>query len=175
MPITLTDAQRIAQQAADLAWACGTCEDRAVAFYQSDVYRAAHAAFRAAVILAYGLADAETDATENLLSEYGPDDSLQGTSGRGVFSYVQAARQNVAEQHAMQAERDTKKAHLPDDQRGADWATYRNGERIHTARLADIQIGAYMRRLGPGYQVCLVPDEPLADWERELLSHTRDF
>ena len=30
----------------------------------------------------------------DLLAEYGPDDSLTGTTGRGVYSYVQFAKAN---------------------------------------------------------------------------------
>jgi hypothetical protein len=87
----LTPAQAVAQQAAELLWACATSEDHGVAWYRSAVYQGAEAAFLSAAKLAYGLYQDEAEAVRDLLSEYGPHDALQGTSGRGVFSYVQAA------------------------------------------------------------------------------------
>ncbi len=89
MSITLTPAQAIAQQAAEYLWACATSEDHGVAWCRSPVYQAAEAAFTSAAKLAYGLTAAEADALRDLLAEYGPHDSMQDTTGRGVFSYVQ--------------------------------------------------------------------------------------
>lgn len=43
---------------------------------------------------AYGVSALIAGRVRDLLAEYGPDDSLTGTTGRGVYSYVQFARAN---------------------------------------------------------------------------------
>jgi hypothetical protein len=91
--ITLTPAQAIAQQAAELLWAIATSEDSAVARCASGPYRAAELAFSTAVIVAYGLDAAEAAEVRDLLAEYGPHEAIMtGTSDRGIYCYVQLAR-----------------------------------------------------------------------------------
>lgn len=93
----LTPNQALAQQAAELLWSCAISDDSAIAYYRSPVYQAAEAAFTWAVREAYSLTDIQAMAVRDLLAEYGPDDSLTGTTGRGVASYVQAAAADAAD------------------------------------------------------------------------------
>jgi hypothetical protein len=153
----LTPAQAIAQQAAELLWACATSEDHAVAWCRSPVYQAAEQAFLSAAKQAYGLTGPEADALRDLLSEYGPHDSLQGTTGHGVFSYAQEAGRQVREHRAEQAERETWAEHAPQgsmsDQR--DYAALYHGQADVQAvvTLADNQVGPFLRKLGWGWSI----------------------
>lgn len=155
MTSTLTPAQAIAQRAAEYAWACGTSEDSAVASSASAVYRAADHAFATAVITAYGLTAEEAEEARELLAEYGPDDALRGTTGRGVFSYVQAARDKAAERHAWNA-LSAVEANYPDAAgEVAGWTVHRDGlaGTVVTLDLADGQVAPLLRQLGPGWQL----------------------
>jgi hypothetical protein len=89
----MSENQKLAQKAAELLWACATSYDHAIAWSRSPVYQAAETCFLWTVREAYQLSAEQAEAVRSLLAEYGPDDSLQRTTGRGVASYIQAMRQ----------------------------------------------------------------------------------
>jgi hypothetical protein len=89
-----TEAKILAQRQAEMMWKVATAEDHAITWYKSPVYRHQELAFMATVQIAYGCSRMIAHRVRSLLSEYGPDDSLQGTTGRGIYSYVQFARAN---------------------------------------------------------------------------------
>lgn len=91
-PETLTPDMILAQRMAEQVYAIATCENHDIAWSRSPVYRHMDLAFRAAVQVAYSVTPLTAGRVRDLLSQYGPDDSLQGTTGHGVFSYVQAAK-----------------------------------------------------------------------------------
>jgi hypothetical protein len=82
------------QLAAHTLWACATSDDRNLASYDSKAYRSAERAFVAIVRTEYGLSALMAGRVRNLLAEYGPRDSLIGTTGHGVASYVQYVKAN---------------------------------------------------------------------------------
>lgn len=158
MSITLTPAQAIAQQAAELLWSCATCEDHAVASYRSPVYLAAEQAFEAAAKQAYGLTGPEWGALRDLLSELGPQDSARDTDGWGIYSYVQLAHRQVAEAHAEAVAADVCEAYPVDTASTgpdpyAEWVAAKAGQEVALVLLADAQVGAYVRALGWGWTV----------------------
>jgi hypothetical protein len=148
----LTPAQAIAQQAAELLWAAATSEDHGVAWSRSPVYQAAEQAFMSAAKLAYGLTGPEADATRELLSEYGPHDALQGTTGRGIYSYVQAAHQQVNEARAESAAGAVHVSHpATDAETWGQWVAVKAGADVTVVDLADSQVGPWLRALGLGW------------------------
>jgi hypothetical protein len=94
--MVMTD-QEIAQLSARLMWACATSENHGLASSRSPAYVAAETAFVAVVREVYGVSESLAGTVRDLLAEYGPDDALSGTSGRGVASYVQFAVQAALE------------------------------------------------------------------------------
>lgn len=90
-PLPAPDPQAIAQALAERMWSVATSDDHEIAWYRSDAYRAADSELHGALMAAYGINDETVDRVRALLSEYGPDDALQGTTGRGVASYVEFA------------------------------------------------------------------------------------
>ncbi len=90
MSTTPTPAQAIAQQAAELLWACATSEDSALAASTSPVFRALEGAFLSAVKGAYGLYHAEAARVLGMLGQYGPHEQLEGMHAAGVASFVEA-------------------------------------------------------------------------------------
>jgi hypothetical protein len=92
------NAQQIAQRAAEYMWTVATSDDHNVAAWNCDVYATAERALLAAIRLAYGLGATRAKYVRNLLAEYGPDDSLTGTTGRGIESYVQYVLAHRGEQ-----------------------------------------------------------------------------
>lgn len=89
-----TEAKVLAQRMAEMMWKVATAEDHAIAWSRCPLYKHQEQAFMATVQVAYGCSRLIARRVRDLLSEYGPDDSLQGTTGRGVYSYVQFARAN---------------------------------------------------------------------------------
>jgi hypothetical protein len=85
----LTADQVLAQQLAEAYWAVATSDNHAIAWYRGPVYRHMTLALVAAVREAYGLPDLMARRVRDLLSEYGPGDSLRGTTGTGIASYAQ--------------------------------------------------------------------------------------
>src|SRR3954454_24739845 len=83
--------RQVAQALAERMWAVATSEDHEAAWCRGDIYRTADSELHGALMTAYGITDQAADRVRALLSEYGPDDSLQGTTGRGIASYVQFA------------------------------------------------------------------------------------
>lgn len=90
----LTADQLYAQQMAEMMWKTATSENHAIARYDQPAYRHMDLAFRAAVKAAYGTSDLIAGRVRDLMAEYGPDDSLTGTAGRGIASYVEFAKAN---------------------------------------------------------------------------------
>ena len=86
--------ERICQLAAEALWQAATSNNVAVARYDSATYRALERAFTASVREVYGLSALKARRVLNLLEELGPNDGANGTSGWGVQSYVQYARDN---------------------------------------------------------------------------------
>lgn len=84
----------LAQTMAEALWAVATSENNAIARYDSPTYRHAEQAFIASVQTVYGITRDRARRVRDLLCEYGPDDSLTGTIGRGVSSYVQFTLHN---------------------------------------------------------------------------------
>lgn len=91
-PAHLTASQVLAQRMAEQLWRIATSDSYDISWCRSPVCRHADLAFRAAVRMAYGVSDLVARRVRDLLAEHGPDSSLQGTTGRGVESYVQYAR-----------------------------------------------------------------------------------
>lgn len=85
---TTASDQAIAQKAAEYLWACATSENHNIASSRCATYRAAERAFIAAVRTVYGLGQRRAQRVCSLLYFYGPDDTLQGTTGHGIYSYV---------------------------------------------------------------------------------------
>lgn len=85
---TTASDRAIAQKAAEYLWACAISENQMISRYDSPTYRAAERNFLTAVREVYGLGQRRAERVRNLLAEYGPNDSLQGTTGIGVYSYV---------------------------------------------------------------------------------------
>jgi hypothetical protein len=85
----LTAEQNIAQQLADAMWAVATSENHSIAWGRGDVYAPLDKALHAAIKIAYGIGDTRARKIRYLLSELGPDDTCQGTSGRGIASYAE--------------------------------------------------------------------------------------
>ena len=162
--ITLTPAQAIAQQAAELLWAIATCEDSAVARFDSGPYRAAELAFSTAVIAAYDLDAAEAAEARDLLAEYGPHDAMTGTTGRGIYSYVQLARDLAARHLAEEVERQATRE-VAWDGPEVRWDTFRaDGAQVGSAWLCEGQVGAYLRLLPAGWSVRVAPRDPAESW-----------
>jgi hypothetical protein len=81
-----------AQAATETFWKIATSDDVNIASSDSPVYRAAEKALISAIREEHGVSLKVARAARQLLSEYGPDDSLTGTYGhRGMTSYVIAA------------------------------------------------------------------------------------
>jgi hypothetical protein len=85
----VNEAQKLAQKAAELLWSCATSNDLEIASYASPIYQSAEKCFIDLVALAYRLTDEQARTVRDIFAEYGPDDSLTDTTGRGVESYVQ--------------------------------------------------------------------------------------
>lgn len=82
------------QLAGELLWRLATSERYELAWSRSEPYRAAERAFLACVRAEYDLGRVRAGEVRNLLAEYGPHDSLVGTSSRGIASYVQFVKDN---------------------------------------------------------------------------------
>lgn len=95
-PAELTRDMILAQRLAEQMYAVATSDNHEIARYDSGTYRHMELAFVAAVEVAYGVSRKMAQRVSSLLAEYGPDNSLRGTRGRGVFSYVQFARTHSA-------------------------------------------------------------------------------
>jgi len=93
-PLPAPSPQAVAQALADRMWAVATSEDHEISWCRGDVYRAADSELHGALVAAYGINDEIADRVRALLSKYGPDDAMQGTSGRGIASYVEFALNN---------------------------------------------------------------------------------
>jgi len=88
--------EALVQQIAEAYWAAATSENRDMAFYQSPTYNGLKNALIGSIATAYHMPRRRARAVRNLVAEYGPHDSLQGTSAgsRGVRSYVEFALMN---------------------------------------------------------------------------------
>lgn len=91
-PAGLTADQVFCQQLAVQYWAAATSENHGIAWSRSPVYKHLALALTASVEVAYAVSRRVAERTRCLLAEYGPDDSLQDTAGRGVASYVEFAK-----------------------------------------------------------------------------------
>lgn len=175
---SMTPAESIAQLAAQYAYACGTCEDYAITQYQSPVYTAADAAYRAAMRQAFGLSDAELDEAREILAGYGPFDGSYGTGAPSdVRGHAVQARLNVAEHRALAAEQLAVQASpwRNGDEEQPYEISYQ-GKAVHTAYLCAAQVGHMFAHL-PGtdwsvrpvsYTVPAACDEDLADLRAQL-------
>lgn len=100
LPATgLTPDQVFCQRLAEQYWAAATSDNHGIAWYRSPVYKHLAQAFIASVEVTYGVSRTIAARVRCLLAEYGPDDSLTGTSGRGVASYVEFARDNSSRRY----------------------------------------------------------------------------
>jgi hypothetical protein len=90
---------RMAQAAAEAFWLAATSNDHSLAMWDSPAYKALQRAFVTTTREVYHLTAGTTAKVLCLLSEYGPHDSLSGTTGSGVFSYVQFARSHNRNQY----------------------------------------------------------------------------
>ena len=84
--------ERICQLTAEALWHAATSENHTVARYDSATYRALERAFVTSVREVYGLSALKATRVRDLLAEFGPNDGAVGTTGYGVQSYVQYAR-----------------------------------------------------------------------------------
>lgn len=91
-PAALTPDMVLAQRMAETMWAIATSTNHAIAVYSTPVYLHMEQAFLSAVQVAYSCSRLTARRVRDLLAEYGPDESLQGTSGSGVWSYVRFAQ-----------------------------------------------------------------------------------
>jgi hypothetical protein len=98
-PEELTEDQVYVQRLAEMMWKTATSENHAIARYDLPVYANLERALIAAIREVYGLTLLKARRVRDLLSKYGPDDSLTGTTGRGIASYVQFVRENTARDH----------------------------------------------------------------------------
>lgn len=94
---TLTRDQKICQAAAEALWNAATSERYDIAWCRSPLYKQLERAFVTSVRLVYGLGAIRAGQVRELLAEYGPDDSLTGTNGRGVASYVEFVKAHPGE------------------------------------------------------------------------------
>lgn len=86
--------RKLCQAIADALWQAATSENHEIAGYRSATYQGLQRAFVAAIREVYHLGPVRANKVRDLLAEYGPDDSLQGTTGRGIASYVQYVKDN---------------------------------------------------------------------------------
>jgi hypothetical protein len=81
-----------AQGAADTFWKIATSDDPAIASFDSPIYLAAEKTLIQAIRSEHEVSLKIARVVRQILAEYGPDDSLDGTYGhRGITSYVIAA------------------------------------------------------------------------------------
>jgi hypothetical protein len=90
---------KVCQRAAEALWQAATSDVRDIAWCRSPVYVALDRAFKISLRSVYGLKPARVNQVSDLLAEYGPDDSLTDTRGRGVASYVEYALAHSAREH----------------------------------------------------------------------------
>lgn len=95
-----TEDREFCQQLAEALWLAATSENHEIAAYDSPVYRHLGNAFVSAVRITYGLSEMKARRVRALLAEYGPHDSLTGTSGWGIDSYAQFADENSANDYS---------------------------------------------------------------------------
>lgn len=79
---------------AEAMWAIATSDKHNVADGRGTVYVLTETALLHAIWHIYGLTDDQCRHVRDLLSEYGPDDQLTGTSRRGIESYIEFAKLN---------------------------------------------------------------------------------
>lgn len=84
----------LCQKIAESLWEAGTSDNNDIAGYRTTIYRNLERAFTECVRVVYGLGATRAGQVRELLSEYGPHDSLQGTNGRGIASYVEFVKAN---------------------------------------------------------------------------------
>lgn len=82
--------RQLVQQVAETYWAAAASRNPALCTSRTPVYEHLGQALRAAIREVYGLSDLMARRVHRLLSFYGPDDSLTGTTGSGIESYVQS-------------------------------------------------------------------------------------
>jgi hypothetical protein len=87
---------KICQRAAEALWQAASSDRTDIANWDSPVYKSLEYAFKTSLRTVYGLKPARATQVSDLLSEYGPDDSLHDTKGRGVASYVEFVLANSA-------------------------------------------------------------------------------
>lgn len=78
----------VPQKIAEALWAVATSDVHGIADGRGTVYRTLELALNDALFWVYKLTDPEAEHARDLLSEYGPDDSLTGTDKRGIQSYA---------------------------------------------------------------------------------------
>lgn len=89
--------KRSVQSIASALWNVATSEDRRLSSGDSRTYRHLEIALIDAIRVVYHVNRKRANQVRDLLAEYGPDDSLYGTEGRGIASYVQFALQHDEE------------------------------------------------------------------------------
>lgn len=102
MPAQYTPPQAsilIAQRMAEAMWAVATSEDHSIAYCRSATYLAVERALLATLREVYHLTPLTARKVRDLLAEYGPLDSLSGTTGWDIASYVQFARTHNRNQY----------------------------------------------------------------------------
>jgi hypothetical protein len=90
----ITRDQATVQRIAESLWNVATSDNHSLASSRSTVYRHLEIALIGALREVYGLSELKARRVRDQLAEYGPDDSLRGTTGRGINSYVQFVKAN---------------------------------------------------------------------------------
>lgn len=75
-------------------WLAGTSEDSDISSSRSATYLALEMALQEVLWHVFHLTTNEARHARDLLSEYGPDDKLTGTSYRGIHGYAEFAMAN---------------------------------------------------------------------------------
>jgi len=88
----------LAQAVAETYWRAATSENNDVAWCGTATYQTLTRALIVTVQAVYQITPHMAHKVRDLVSEYGPHDSLVGTSGRGVASYVEYAFANLGRQ-----------------------------------------------------------------------------
>lgn len=72
-------------------WAAAVSDDHDIANSRAAVYRLLETALEDALFHVFKLTAPEAHHARDLLSEYGPDDTLTGTTSRGIQGYAEFA------------------------------------------------------------------------------------
>lgn len=81
--------RKLVQTIAVALWEAATSDNREISTYNTIIYRSLERALIESIKTVYHVGPTRARKVRDLLAEYGPDDSLQGTNGRGIVSYVE--------------------------------------------------------------------------------------